>query len=128
MTPDHRKYFPDDDNPQDYRTFPAITEHTLFPCVFNPDRHMTDTLKFYRVPNASSQNTALPEVKVSEIQEGDTVWLLDFFEHRLCVMRLVHVTRVDEYGCLYILMNDFLPWGDSLSDRFAGLLGRIPIE
>lgn len=123
MTPEHDKYF-DGDEPR--HNFCAITEHTLRPMVFYPERHFTDSMKLFRV---QGEYGWLPEVTVADICEGDTLLIVDACEKSLTVLRLMHVTRIDHGEFFFGLVNDFLCFaGQDLIDRFAGLLGRVPTE
>ena len=120
-----------DDHQQ--RDFFAITEHRLFEAVFYAERHLSDTMRFFRIPATSNDNGGesgtLPEIKHTDVREGDTLLVIDIWEGRLTTLRLMHVTKIEANDFYYVLINDFLgSWGQDLIDRFAGLLGRVPTE
>lgn len=127
MTPDHHRYFVKDDEPR--APFTAITEHTLRPVVFLPERHWGDTIRFFRMPTPADSFDQPLEITITDIREGDTILMIDFYPGRLGVLRMMYVTRIEHGEFFYGVVNDFLGYlGPELVDRFAGLLGRVPTE
>lgn len=132
MTQDHERYFgagftghPADKPPRD---FCAVTEHRLSAGVFNSDRHFDPSMRFFRVPSEPTGVHGLPEIALTDVQEGDTILVIGIRGGHLYMFRLLYVTKIEDRECFYVLMNDFLDYGQDLIDRFAGLLGRVPTE
>lgn len=122
MTNDHHRYF-DEDAPRG--SFFSAREKMLFAAVFNTDRHLTDTMRFFLMPPTHSGYPSVHEVKLADVKEGDTVLAIDIYDGRLATLRFMYVTKTNGDDCYWAVVNDLLNYGYPVVDHIAGLFGKF---